>query len=196
MAGARTDAERCPWCHGTDLYRAYHDEEWGVPLRDEGAIFEFLILETFQAGLSWLTILKKRESFRAAFAGFDPEAVARFGDADRDRLLADAGIVRNRAKIDAAIRNARATLALRDAGTPLGQHLWGFVDGSPVVNRWSALAEVPAQTPLAQAISRDLKGRGFAFVGPTVIYAHMQATGMVNDHLVSCFRHGEVQRPH
>ena len=181
--------ERCPWCGNDPLYVAYHDAEWGVPCHDERALFEFLILEGAQAGLSWITILRKRENYRRAFDGFDPEKIARYGERDVARLLADAGIVRNRLKIAAAIDNARAVLALHEAGSSLDELFWRFVDGRPVVNCWRSLDQVPAHTPAAQALSRELKRRGFRFVGPTVIYAHMQATGMVNDHLVSCPRH-------
>ncbi len=181
--------ERCPWCGNDPLYVAYHDAEWGVPCHDERTLFEFLILEGAQAGLSWITILRKRENYRHAFDGFDPEKIARYGERDVARLLADAGIVRNRLKIAAAIDNARAVLALHEAGDSLDELFWRFVDGRPVVNRWRSLDQVPAHTPAAQALSRELKRRGFRFVGPTVIYAHMQATGMVNDHLVSCPRH-------
>jgi DNA-3-methyladenine glycosylase I len=181
--------ERCPWCGNDPLYVAYHDAEWGVPCHDERTLFEFLILEGAQAGLSWITILRKRENYRRAFDGFDPEKIARYGERDVARLLADAGIVRNRLKIAAAIDNARAVLALHEAGDSLDELFWRFVDGCPVVNRWRSLDQVPAHTPAAQALSKELKRRGFRFVGPTVIYAHMQATGMVNDHLVSCPRH-------
>ena len=173
---------------------AYHDTEWGVPMRDEDRMFEFLSLEGFQAGLSWITILRKRENFRRAFDGFDAEKVARYTDADQVRLLADAGIVRNKAKCLAAVNNARATLALREEGPGLAGYLWSFVDGQPIVNRYAHIADVPAHTPLAETISKDMKKRGFRFVGPTVIYAHMQAVGMVNDHLIDCDRHGEVGR--
>jgi DNA-3-methyladenine glycosylase I len=188
------DPGTCAWAAGSDaLYRAYHDNEWGVPLRDEHRMFEMLTLEGAQAGLAWSTILRKREGYRRAFASFDPAVVARFGDADTERLLADAGIVRNRAKIAATIGNARAVLALRDGGTSLVDHLWGFVDGVPVINRFGSLAEIPAETPLSRAISKDLVGRGFRFVGPTICYALMQATGIVNDHETGCRRWSEVQ---
>jgi len=193
----RTGAEapiRCPWCGEDPLYVAYHDLEWGVPVRDDRTLFEFLVLEGAQAGLSWSTILKKREGYRRAFAGFDPERVARFDGADVERLLADPGIVRNRAKVAAAIGNARAFLDL--AGRPGGFSgwIWSFVDGEPIQNSWRTMAEVPATTALAGTLSRELARRGFRFVGPTIVYAHMQATGMVNDHLVGCFRHAEVAR--
>ncbi len=183
---------RCAWVGQDPVYVAYHDHEWGVPLHDERALFEFLILEGAQAGLSWLTILKKRENYRRAFAGFDAERVARFGEADVARLLTDPGIVRNRLKIAAAIGNARATLALRDAFGGLDAYFWRFVDGRPIVNVWRRLTEVPARTPLSDVISKDLKRRGFKFVGSTIVYAHMQATGMVNDHTVDCFRHRQL----
>jgi len=171
---------------------AYHDLEWGVPVRDDRTLFEFLILEGAQAGLSWATILKKRQGYRRAFADFEPERVARFGDADVERLLADPGIVRNRAKVTAAIGNARAFLELAARQGSFSEWIWSFVEGRPVQNAWRTMAEVPATTPLADAISRELKRRGFRFVGPTILYAHMQATGMVNDHLIGCFRHREL----
>lgn len=183
---------RCAWCGTDPIYRAYHDTEWGVPLHDERALFEFLILEGAQAGLSWLTILKKRDGYRRAFTGFDVERVARFDAADVARLLGDPGIVRNRLKVAAAIANAQATLALRDAFGGLDAYFWRFVDGRPVQNAWRSLAEVPARTPLSDTISKDLKQRGFKFVGSTIVYAHMQATGLVNDHTVDCFRHAEL----
>jgi DNA-3-methyladenine glycosylase I len=185
-------ASRCPWCGDDPLYVAYHDAEWGVPCHDERTLFEFLILEGAQAGLSWITILRKRENYRRAFDGFDAEKIARYGDKDVARLMADAGIVRNRLKIAAAIDNARATLALYEAGGSLDQLFWQFVAGRPQINRWKRLDQVPVHTPAAEALSKELKKRGFRFVGPTVIYSHMQATGMVNDHLVSCPRHAEL----
>lgn len=180
---------RCPWCGDDPLYVAYHDTEWGVPCHDERTLFEFLILEGAQAGLSWLTILRKRGNYRRAFDNFDPERIARYGEQDIARLMADAGIVRNRLKIAAAIDNARATLALHEAGGSLDDLFWRFVDGKPRINRWRTPDEVPVWTPTAAALSKELKRRGFRFVGPTVVYSHMQATGMVNDHLVSCPRH-------
>ncbi len=185
---------RCAWGAGPDpAYRAYHDTEWGLPVRDERHLFELLILEGAQAGLSWSTILHKREGYRRAFAGFDVAAVAAFGEADVARLLADAGIVRNRAKVGAAIGNARATLELYAAGTTLVEHLWSFVDGTPVVNRFETLAEIPSETDASRAMSRDLRARGFRFVGPTICYALMQSAGLVNDHETACFRWSEVQ---
>lgn len=184
--------ERCPWCGEDPLYVAYHDNEWGVPCHDERTLFEFLILEGAQAGLSWLTILKKRENYRRAFDHFAVEKIARYGEQDVARLLANAGIVRNRLKVAAAIANARATLALYDAGSSLDALFWQFVDGQPVINHWQRLDAVPLFTPAATALAKELKQRGFSFVGPTVIYSHMQATGMVNDHLVTCPRHMEI----
>jgi len=191
----RMDGERCAWAQGPDpAYRAYHDLEWGVPVRDERHLFELLVLEGAQAGLAWSMILHKRDGYRRAFAGFDVAAVAAFDDADAARLLADAGIVRNRAKIAAAIGNARATLALHDAGTTLVEHLWSFVGGEPLINRFAGLAEIPAETEASRAMSRDLRARGFRFVGPTICYALMQSAGLVNDHQVGCPRWAEVQR--
>ncbi|MBN2432461.1 MAG: DNA-3-methyladenine glycosylase I [Acidobacteria bacterium] len=184
---------RCDWCYGSELYVRYHDEEWGVPVRDDDTIFEFLVLEAFQAGLSWLTILRKRPRFRHAFVGFDPARVASFGEADVSRLLADAGIVRNRRKIEAAIHNARLFIDLQEKWDGFHRYIWRFVDNRPVTNQWSTMAEVPATTPLAETISAELRRHGFRFLGPTVVYAHMQATGMVNDHLLGCFRHRQVR---
>jgi DNA-3-methyladenine glycosylase I len=185
---------RCAWADRDPLYRAYHDEEWGVPLHDDRALFEFLVLEGAQAGLSWRTILGKRDRYRQVFARFDPRRVARFGAADVRRLLNDPGIVRNRLKVTSAIDNARAVLALqRDVGS-LDRHLWSFVGGVPIQNRWRRLRDVPAKTAEAEAMSRDLTKRGFRFVGPTICYALMQATGMVNDHMVDCFRHRQLAR--
>ena len=190
MSAART---RCPWAGSDPLYLAYHDEEWGVPLHDERRLFEMLVLEGAQAGLSWLTILRRREGYRRAFDGFDPGAVARYGRRDVQRLLADGGIIRNRLKIDSAVNNARAFLAVQEEFGGFDAYVWRFVDGKPKQNAWTAQDEVPAQTPVSHALSKDLRGRGFTFVGPTICYAHMQATGMVNDHLVGCFRHREVR---
>jgi DNA-3-methyladenine glycosylase I len=178
---------------GDPLYEAYHDHEWGVPERDSRALWEKLVLDGFQAGLSWITILRKREAFRAAFAGFDPEAVARFGEADRARLMADAGIIRSNAKIDAAIDSARIYLAMREAGEDFSDFCWGFVDGRPVQNAWTLDTGIPAQTPLAVEVSKALKAKGFKFVGPVIVYAWMQAVGLVNDHLTTCFRHAPIK---
>jgi DNA-3-methyladenine glycosylase I len=184
---------RCRWVPLADpLYVAYHDEEWGLPSHDERHLFELLVLEGAQAGLSWSTILRKREGYRRAFAGFDVERVARFGAKDVERLLADPGIVRNRLKVESAVANAKATLAVRDELGSLAAYLWGFVDGRPLRNRWQTLAEIPAQTSESRAMSKDLKRRGFRFVGPTVCYAFMQAVGLVNDHVVDCFRYEQV----
>jgi len=188
--------KRCAWCGTDPLYVAYHDQEWGVPVRDEQRLFEFLILEGAQAGLSWLTILRKREGYRRAFHGFDAERIARFDAIDIARLRVDAGIVRNRLKIDAAVSNARALLRLQQSGATLAETLWRHVDGEPRHNRWTHPDEVPATTPESDAMSRDLKQLGFRFVGPTICYALMQATGMVNDHLTDCFRHRELSLPH
>jgi DNA-3-methyladenine glycosylase I len=184
---------RCPWGAWSDaLYRTYHDEEWGVPSRDERHLFELLILEGAQAGLSWSTILRKRDGYRAAFAGFDPAAVAGFDAADVERLLGDPGIVRNRAKIEATIANARAVVGLEAAGRTLGRLVWEHVGDRPIQNRWRTLTELPAETDASRRLSRDLKTHGFRFVGPTICYAFMQAVGMVNDHVLDCFRYPEV----
>jgi len=183
---------RCSWCLGSEDYVRYHDQEWGVPVHDDRILFEFLILEGAQAGLSWSTILRKRTGYRRAFAAFDPARVARFDAARRRRLLADTGIVRNRAKIGAAIVNARAFLAVQDGFGSFDAYLWRFVDGHPIRNAWRTMAQVPAQTPLSKALSKDLVGRGFKFVGPTTCYAFMQAVGLVNDHVSDCFRHAAV----
>jgi DNA-3-methyladenine glycosylase I len=185
---------RCEWAPESDpLYLAYHDEEWGVPSRDDTHLLEMLVLEGAQAGLSWSTILRKREGYRRAFAGFDREAVARFGARDVRRLMADQGIVRNRAKIDAAIGNARAAIDVADELGSLGAYLWGFVDGRPIRNRWTKIEQIPAETDTSRVMSRELKRRGFRFVGPTICYAFMQAVGMVNDHVVTCFRYAEIE---
>jgi DNA-3-methyladenine glycosylase I len=177
---------------GNPLYEAYHDTEWGVPEYDSRALWEKLVLDGFQAGLSWITILKKREAFRAAFDNFDPEKMAVYGEADRARLMADPGIVRSNAKIDAAIGSAKIYLAMRDRGEDFSKFCWDFVGGKPIQNSW-AWGEVPAQTPLAVEVSKALKKRGFKFVGPVIVYAWMQATGLVNDHVNTCFRHDEVR---
>lgn len=185
--------ERCPWCEGFDLYRDYHDREWGVPLRDDRALFELLILEGAQAGLSWSTVLKKREHYRHVFDGFDPERIARYDAAKVAALLADPGIIRNRAKVAATIGNAQAWLAMRAAGQSFSDFLWQFVGGQPIVNHWQSMAEVPAKTAQSDAMSKALAKAGFKFVGSTICYAFMQASGMVNDHLLTCPRHAEVQ---
>ena len=186
--------KRCPW-PGTDpLYIAYHDEEWGVPERDDRALYEKLVLDGFQAGLSWITILRKRPAFRSAFDGFAPERIARFTSKKVDALMGDEGIVRNRAKIEGAIASARAWLQMMEQGAGFGAYLWGFVDGKPIVNRYKAITEVPSETELSRVLAKDLKSRGFKFCGPTIVYAFMQATGMVNDHLTSCDRHAACAR--
>jgi DNA-3-methyladenine glycosylase I len=182
---------RCDWCGDDPLYIRYHDEEWGTPLRDERSMFEFLLLEGAQAGLSWITILRKRDGYRTVFDNFDVPTLASYSDATLEKKLQDSRIVRNRLKVQAVRQNARATMSIYEAGGSLLQYFWDFVDGSPQQNTWASMAEVPASTPLSETISKDLKKRGFKFVGPTIVYAHMQATGMVNDHLRSCRRHSE-----
>jgi DNA-3-methyladenine glycosylase I len=186
--------KRCAWPGTEPLYVAYHDREWGVPVHDDRVLFEFLVLEGAQAGLSWLTILRRRDAYRRAFRRFDPEKVARFAKRDAARLLRDPGIVRNRLKIESAVRNARAFLRVRDEFGSFDAYQWRFVDGKPVQNRWRALRDLPARTPVSDAFSQDMKQRGFSFVGSTILYAHMQAVGMVNDHVVDCFRHRQVAR--
>lgn len=199
-AAAHPDGlKRCTWPGQDPLYVAYHDTEWGVPERDDRALYEKLVLDGFQAGLSWITILRKRDNFRAAFDDFDPEKIARYGAARQAALMQDAGIVRNRAKIDGAVLSARAWLDVMEKGPGFSELLWGFVDGQPIVNRFRSSAEVPAETPVSRAMSKELAARGFKFCGPTIVYAFMQAVGMVNDHLVTCHRHaalaGAAPRP-
>jgi DNA-3-methyladenine glycosylase I len=190
----KNDAKRrCAWLGNDDLMMAYHDREWGVPLHDDRKLFEFLILEGMQAGLSWRTILYKRENFRKAFHRFDPARIARYGEGDVERLLADPGIIRNRAKILAAINNAKRFLEVRKEFKTFDRYIWGFVGGRPICNRFKRLSDLPARTELSDAISADMKKRGFKFVGSTIVYAHMQATGMVNDHVIDCFRHAELR---
>ena len=183
--------DRCPW-PTDELYVHYHDTEWGVPLHDDRRLFEFLVLEGAQAGLSWHTVLKKRENYRAAFNKFDPAKVARFNTRKVERLLENAGIIRNRLKILSAVQNARAFLSVQEEFGSFGAYVWRFVDGKPVINQWKTMKEVPARTRVSDVLSRDLQQRGFNFVGSTICYAHMQATGMVNDHLVTCFRHSQL----
>jgi DNA-3-methyladenine glycosylase I len=183
---------RCSWAESDPLSLAYHDEEWGVPTHDDRQLFELLCLEGAQAGLSWITILRKRDGYRRAFEGFDPMRLAAYDQGDIERLMADAGIVRNRAKIGAAIGNARAYLRLAEEVGPFTDHLWSFVDGRPIQNRWAAMGEIPAETNASRAMSRDLKQRGFSFIGPTVAYAFMQSAGLVNDHLLTCYRYAQV----
>ncbi|CUS02389.2 3-methyl-adenine DNA glycosylase I, constitutive [Candidatus Promineifilum breve] len=188
-----TERLRCPWA-GTDPdYVAYHDEEWGVPVHDDRTHFEFLILEGAQAGLSWSTILKKRANYRRAFDHFDPATVAAYDEAKIEQLLADAGIIRNRLKVTAAVRNAREFLKVQAEFGSFDAYIWSFVGGRPIVNAWESLRQLPAETAESRTLSKDLKGRGFSFVGPTIMYAHMQAIGLVNDHLVSCFRYHELR---
>ena len=185
---------RCGWCGDDPVYVAYHDQEWGVPVHDDGRLFEFLVLEGAQAGLSWITILKRRQGYRRAFAGMDPRKVARFTSKDVERLRKDKGIIRNKLKIESGISNARAFLDVVDEFGSFDSYIWRFVEGRPIQNHYITLEEVPAETDLSRTISQDLRARGFRFVGPVIVYAHMQATGMVNDHLVSCFRHEQVCR--
>lgn len=184
--------KRCWWCGEDALYRAYHDLEWGVPLHDERGLFEFLCLEGAQAGLSWITILRKREHYRVVFDQFDAHKIVRYDEAKIASLLGDAGIVRNRLKVNGFVKNARAYLDLLDQGLSLDSYLWGFVDGTPIRNNWQTPQQVPANTPVSDAMSKDLKKRGFTFVGTTICYAFMQAAGLVNDHLVDCFRFSEL----
>ena len=186
--------KRCDWVGSDPIYHEYHDTEWGVPLHDDRRLFEFIVLEGAQAGLSWLTILRKRESYRAAFADFDPEAVARFNRRSVERLLRDPGIVRNRQKVEAAVANARAFLAVQEEFGSFDRYVWRFVDGAPIQGRWKTTRCVPAKTPESERMSKDLIQRGFRFVGPTICYAHMQATGMVNDHQLDCFRCAPVRK--
>jgi DNA-3-methyladenine glycosylase I len=190
---AEQAVRRCPWADRDPLSTRYHDDEWGVPLHDDRRLFEFLVLEGAQAGLSWITILRKRPAYRAAFARFDPRAVAAFGARDVRRLLADEGIVRNRLKIDASIANARAVLAARDEHGSFDRYIWSFTGGRTIVNRWKRMADVPAETDASRAMSKDLLQRGFRFVGPTICYAFMQAVGMVNDHPATCFRYEQLR---
>jgi DNA-3-methyladenine glycosylase I len=186
---------RCPWPKEDALYLAYHDQEWGVPEWDDRALYEKLVLDGFQAGLSWITILRKRENFRRAFDGFDPETIARYGKRKTTALMQDAGIVRNRAKIEGAIASARAYLAVMDKGPGFSKLLWDFMDGRPKINRFRSTSEVPAETAVSRAMSKELAARGFKFCGPTIVYAFMQAVGMVNDHVVTCHRHAPLAKP-
>ncbi len=188
--------KRCDWAlAGDDTYRAYHDDEWGVPVHDEIRWFEFLTLEGAQAGLSWATVLNKRDGYRRAFAGFDPAKVARFTPRRVEKLLGDPSIIRNRLKVESTVSNAKAFLAVQEATGSFDAYIWQFVDGAPVQNRWRSMADVPATSPVSDALSKDLKKRGFRFVGSTICYALMQATGLVNDHIVACYRRRELARP-
>ena len=183
---------KCKWCEGDPLYETYHDEEWGVPVYDDGTLFKFLILETFQAGLSWITILRKRENFRKAFDNFDYKKIAKYNQKKIDELLQNAGIIRNKLKVNATVTNAQSFMKIQEEFGDFSTYIWGFVDGKPIKNEFKSLNNIPPNTPLSDTISKDLKKRGFKFVGSTVIYAHMQATGMVNDHEIGCFRYNEV----
>jgi len=185
---------RCGWAGADDLYIQYHDKEWGVPLHNDRRLFEMLVLEGAQAGLSWITILRKRKAYRKAFDNFTPEKIARYTDSRIAELLANPGIVRNRAKINAAVENARAFLLVQEEFGSFDYYVWSFVDGNPIVNKWKRLKQIPAETRQSQAMSKDLKRRGFRFVGPTICYAFMQAVGMVNDHTTDCFRYAEIQK--
>ncbi|MCP4977720.1 MAG: DNA-3-methyladenine glycosylase I [Maribacter sp.] len=183
---------KCGWCVGDDIYEAYHDHEWGVPVKDDDTLFEFLVLETFQAGLSWITILRKRENFRKAFDNFDYKKISKYSESKIEALLQDAGIIRNKLKVRATVSNALAFIKIQEDFGSFSNYIWGFVDDKPIKNTIKNYTEGPANTPLSDTISKDLKKRGFKFVGSTVVYAHMQATGMINDHEVSCFRYDEV----
>lgn len=184
--------KRCPWCEGNELYIRYHDREWGVPVMDDNKQFEFLVLESAQAGLSWLTVLKKRENYRQAYDNFNPDKVSRYSEKKLAKLLSDPGIIRNRKKIEASVNNARLFLDIQKEFGTFSGYIWGFTGNEPVVNSWKSLSDVPANTELSDTISKDLKKRGFKFLGSTIIYAHLQATGIVNDHLVDCFRYKQV----
>lgn len=186
------EKHKCGWCIGDPLYESYHDKEWGVPVKDDDTLFEFLILETFQAGLSWITILRKRENFRKAFDNFDYKKIARYDQVKIDELLQDAGIIRNKLKVNATVTNAQAFMRIQDEFESFSDYIWAFVDHTPIKNTFKDYRNAPAHTPLSDKISKDLKKRGFKFVGSTVIYAHMQATGMVNDHELNCFRYEQV----
>lgn len=186
------EKHRCTWCKGDSLYEKYHDEEWGIPVYDDNRLFEFLILETFQAGLSWITVLRKRENFRKAFDDFNYKKIASYNQYKIDALLQDSGIIRNKLKINATITNAKAFIEIQKEFGSFAKYIWGFVNGKPIKNNFRLLSDIPANTPLSDTISEDLKKRGFKFVGTTVVYAHMQATGMVNDHTINCFRYNEV----
>ena len=187
------DMKRCEWSAGSELYTKYHDTEWGVPVFDDQKHFEFLVLESAQAGLSWITILKKRENYRGAYDNFDPKKVARYGEAKKEKLLANAGIVRNRLKIEASITNAKRFLEIQSEFGSFSNYIWGFTKGKPVIGRWKNIGEIPARTELSDKISLDLKKRGFKFLGSIIIYSHLQATGIINDHVIACFRYRELK---
>lgn len=184
-----TDLNRCPWCGNDELYVKYHDEEWGVPVHDDKKHFEFLVLESAQAGLSWITILRKRENYRKAYDGFDPVRVAQYDEKKIEELMQDPGIIRNRRKIEASINNARCFLKIREEFGSFDNYIWSFVDNKPVKNHWTDISQLPARSELSDRVSRDLKARGFSFLGSVIIYSHLQATGLINDHLISCFRY-------
>ena len=186
--------ERCEWAGDDPLYVTYHDEEWGTPEHDDQKLFEFVILESAQAGLSWITILRKRENYRAAFDGFDPDKIARYTPKRVDKLLQNPGIIRNRLKVEAAVGSAKAALEVRDEFGSIAEYFWQFVDGKPIINRFKTMGEIPAKTEISETMMKDMKQRGFKFFGPTIAYAHMQAMGLVNDHVTSCFRWKEVQK--
>ncbi len=187
------EKQRCEWCLGSDLYQEYHDIEWGVPVHNDHKMFEFIVLESAQAGLSWITILKRRDGYRKAFANFDPNIVANFDQTRVEALMHDASIIRNRLKINATVSNAKAFLEIQKEFGSFCNYFWAFVDGKPIVNHFKTLSEIPASTDLSEKISKDLKKRGFKFMGPTIVYAHMQATGLVNDHVLGCFRHSDLK---
>ena len=193
MQEAMSDKNRCAWCEGNALYELYHDEEWGVPVHDDQKHFEFLILEGAQAGLNWLTILKRREGYRKAFAHFDPKKVAQFTEADYERLIQDEGIIRNKLKVRGAITNAQLFLGIQKEFGSFDAYIWSFVDNKVIQNKWQGMKEVPATSPESDALSKDLKKRGFKFVGSTIMYAYMQACGLINDHITSCFRHADLK---
>ena len=186
------DKKRCGWCEGDLLYEDYHDKEWGIPLFDDRLLFEFLTLETFQAGLSWITVLRKREYFRKAFDSFNYQKIATYNTKKVATLLSNRGIIKNQLKIEATIKNAQTFMLVQKQYGSFSSYMWGFVSGKPIINRYKTLKQVPAHTPLSEKISKDLKQKGFKFVGPTVVYAHMQATGMINDHLIDCYLHSEI----
>jgi len=188
------EKQRCKWCTSDELYQNYHDKEWGVPLYDSDKLFEFIVLEGVQAGLSWITVLRKRENYRQAFDNFDAKKIARYTPKRIEKLLQNPGIIRNRLKVESAVKNAKAYLAMQDEGIDLSEFLWEIAGGEPVINHWKKDERIPAQTPTSERMAKALKKKGFSFVGPTTIYAFMQASGMVNDHLVTCFRHKECQR--
>jgi len=185
--------KRCEWCESSEMYMEYHDSEWGVPVFDDQKHFEFLVLESAQAGLSWITILKKRENYRRAYDNFDPQKVARYTDAKKAKLLADAGIVRNRLKVEASISNAKKFLEIQKEYGSFSNYIWSFTNGKPVIGKWKSLCEIPAKTELSDIISLDLKKRGFKFLGSIIIYSHLQATGIINDHVIDCFRYKEIK---